>query len=101
MGSTVMKSAFLLVDNRDIEPLVPDMLSCIQRPAEVPETIVKLSGTTFVQAIEMPALAVLVPLLMQGLQVGGRSMVPVSLAPGCFVCCHEIVCTIASGCSLQ
>lgn len=60
--------AFALVGNRDIEPLVPALMSCIARPAEVPDTITKLSGTTFVQAVEAPALAIMVPLLIRGLQ---------------------------------
>jgi elongation factor 3 len=46
------------------------MLSCIARPAEVGDAISKLSGTTFVQAIESPALAIMVPLLIRGLRHG-------------------------------
>ena len=44
-----MSAAFKLNGNRDIEPVVPAMLSCIARPAEVGDTITKLSATTFVQ----------------------------------------------------
>lgn len=44
-----MQACFRLQGNRDIEPCVPAMLACIARPAEVGDTITKLSATTFVQ----------------------------------------------------
>jgi hypothetical protein len=47
-----MTSCFRLQGNRDIEPCVPAMLSCIPRPTEVGDAITKLSGTTFVQVGE-------------------------------------------------
>lgn len=46
---TAMSACFKLQGNRDIEPCVPLMLSCIARPAEANNAIVKLSATTFVQ----------------------------------------------------
>lgn len=46
---TAMTACFRLQGNRDIEPCVPVMLSCMVRPAEVGDAISKLSGTTFVQ----------------------------------------------------
>lgn len=44
-----MSTCFKLQGNRDIEPCVPLMLSCIARPAEANNAITKLSATTFVQ----------------------------------------------------
>lgn len=44
-----MNECFKLQGNRDIEPCVPFMLSCIARPAEANNAITKLSATTFVQ----------------------------------------------------
>eukprot|EP00887_Chlorella_sp_A99_P000212 scaffold13.g212.t1 len=38
------------VGNRDLERHIPALVSCIARPAEVPDVIGKLSATTFVQA---------------------------------------------------
>lgn len=35
--------------NRDLEPHVPALVSCIAKPDEVPQVIAKLSATTFVQ----------------------------------------------------
>lgn len=49
--------------------MVPSFLGCIARPEESAEAIRKLSATTFVQQVEVPALAVMVPLLVRGLQL--------------------------------
>ena len=54
--------------NKDIEPFIPVLVSCIARPNELEECIYKLSATTFVQVVEQPTLAVLVPLLERGLR---------------------------------
>ncbi|MEW5298676.1 MAG: hypothetical protein WDW36_001768 [Sanguina aurantia] len=54
--------------NRDVEFVVPAIISCIARPDEVQECIHKLSATTFVQSVETPVLSILVPLLIRGLR---------------------------------
>jgi elongation factor 3 len=56
------------MQNKDIEPLIPVLVSCIARPNELEECIYKLSATTFVQVVEQPTLAILVPLLERGLR---------------------------------
>lgn len=63
-----MTKACKNIGNRDIEPTVPALLLSIQKPAEVPECVHKLAGTTFVQVVEAPCLALLVPLLLKGLR---------------------------------
>ena len=50
--------------NRDLEPFIPALVSCIVRPAETQDIVHKLSATTFVQMIEAPALSIMVPLLV-------------------------------------
>lgn len=55
------------LDNIDIIPFLPSLVSCISRPEEVPECVFKLSATTFVQQIEAPTLAIMVPLLNRAL----------------------------------
>ncbi|KAJ3217495.1 translational elongation factor EF-1 alpha [Dinochytrium kinnereticum] len=55
------------VGNIDIIPFLPALVSCIARPQEVPETVHKLSSTTFVQQVEAPTLAIMVPVLNRGL----------------------------------
>jgi len=66
-GISTMTACFGVVGNRDIEGTIPALISCICRPAEVPDCIHKLGATTFVQAVETPCLAILVPLLLRGL----------------------------------
>lgn len=56
------------VGNRDIEAFIPVLVSCVARPEEVPECVHTLSATTFVQAVEPPTLALLVPVLARGLK---------------------------------
>lgn len=50
------EGAFALAGNRDIAPCIPSFLSCIRKPKETAEAIIKLSATTFVQAVEVGAL---------------------------------------------
>lgn len=56
------------VGNQDIERFVPALISCVANPAEVPDCVHKLAATTFVQAVEAPTLAIMVPLLLRGLR---------------------------------
>lgn len=63
-----MQIALTLVNNRDFEPLQQDVISCILKPANVPDTIVKLAATTFAQPVESKMLSVMVPLLVRGLR---------------------------------
>jgi hypothetical protein len=44
-----MREVCAVVGNRDIEPFIPVLVSCIARPAEVPDCVHKLGATTFVQ----------------------------------------------------
>ncbi|KAG5458192.1 MAG: P-loop containing nucleoside triphosphate hydrolase protein, partial [Olpidium bornovanus] len=56
-----------LVANKDIEQFIPAVIECIADPTKVPATIHLLGATTFVQAVESPTLAIMVPLLARGL----------------------------------
>jgi elongation factor 3 len=55
------------LDNIDVIPFLPSLISCISRPEEVPECVFKLAATTFVQQVEAPTLAIMVPLLNRAL----------------------------------
>jgi len=57
-----------VVDNKDIEPFIPTLVSCIARPEEVSECVYKLSSTTFVQAVGPSTLAIITPVLERGLK---------------------------------
>lgn len=54
--------------NRDLDPNVPAVVSCIARPTEVSDLVSKLSATTFVQTMEDACLAVLVPIMDRALK---------------------------------
>lgn len=48
-AAEAMLAACGTAGNRDLEPHIPALVSCIAKPAEVPDVIAKLSATTFVQ----------------------------------------------------
>ena len=48
-ATAAMLAACGTAGNRDLEPHIPALVSCIAQPAEVPNVIAKLSATTFVQ----------------------------------------------------
>jgi|EP00670_Eutreptiella_braarudii_P004636 elongation factor 3 len=54
------------IGNADVEPFIPAVVSAIAKPTEVPDCVYKLAGTTFVQVVEPPCLAIMVPLLVRG-----------------------------------
>ncbi|EOO03794.1 putative elongation factor 3 protein [Phaeoacremonium minimum UCRPA7] len=56
-----------LIVNRDIERFIPEVIKCIAKPENVPETVHLLGATTFVTEVQEPTLALMVPLLDRGL----------------------------------
>jgi hypothetical protein len=50
-ANTAMESGCALVGNRDIDAMIPVILSCIRNPAEVQDCVHKLASTTFVQQV--------------------------------------------------
>jgi len=67
-ATAVMKGALDVVGNKDIEHMTAQILIAITKPKEVPEIMHKMAGVTFVQSVESPALAMVVPLLLRGLR---------------------------------
>jgi elongation factor 3 len=67
-ATEAMKSALDVIGNKDIEHMTAQILVAITKPKEVPEIMHKLAGVTFVQSVESPALAMVVPLLLRGLR---------------------------------
>jgi elongation factor 3 len=57
-----------VIGNRDIEHMTPKIVRSITNPEEVPEIMHALAGVTFVQSVQSPALAMVVPLLIRGLR---------------------------------
>lgn len=64
-----MTAACDVIGNRDIEHMTAHIVRSFTHPAEVPEIMHKLAGVTFVQSVQSPALAMVVPLLTKGLKV--------------------------------
>ncbi|KAJ5908229.1 Elongation factor 3 [Penicillium taxi] len=56
-----------LIVNKDIERFIPELIKCIAKPENVPETVHLLGATTFVSDVTGPTLAIMVPLLDRGL----------------------------------
>jgi elongation factor 3 len=66
-GYKTMESLCQLIVNRDIERFIPELIKCIAKPENVPETVHLLGATTFVTEVQEPTLALMVPLLDRGL----------------------------------
>ncbi|KAK4161563.1 putative fungal-specific cytosolic translation elongation factor 3 [Cladorrhinum sp. PSN259] len=62
-----MEKLCALIVNRDIERFIPELIKCIAKPENVPETVHLLGATTFVTEVQQPTLALMVPLLDRGL----------------------------------
>lgn len=62
-----MEKICALIVNKDIEKFIPELIKCIAKPENVPETVHLLGATTFVTDVHEPTLAIMVPLLERGL----------------------------------
>jgi len=62
-----MEKICKLIENKDIERFIPELIKCIAKPENVPETVHLLGATTFVTDVHEPTLAIMVPLLERGL----------------------------------
>ena len=57
-----------VVNNKDLDPFIPVLVSALAKPSEVPECVHALSATTFVAAVDAPTLSVMCPILIRGLR---------------------------------
>jgi elongation factor 3 len=67
-ATEAMREALKVIGNKDIEHMTEKILIAISKPKEVPEIMHEMAGVTFVQSVESPALAMVVPLLLRGLR---------------------------------
>jgi len=67
-ATEAMKAACNVIGNKDIEHMTGKIIVAISKPKEVPEIMHQMAGVTFVQSVESPALAMVVPLLLRGLR---------------------------------
>ena len=63
-----MEKTCALIVNKDIDRFIPELIKCIEKPQNVPETVHLLGATTFVTDVHEPTLAIMVPLLERGLK---------------------------------
>lgn len=63
-----MEKICQLISNKDIERFIPELIKCIAKPENVPETVHLLGATTFVTDVHEPTLAIMTPLLERGLK---------------------------------
>jgi len=63
-----LKNLYGIIENRDLEPFIPSLISALKNPDYVSETIHALSAVVFVQELQKPALSILIPLLIRGFQ---------------------------------
>ena len=66
LATDVMTVTMNGITNRDLEPLVNDLISAMKNIDETNETIQKLASVVFVQTMEGSALAVIIPLILSG-----------------------------------
>lgn len=64
-----MTAACDVIGNRDMEHMTADIVKAVINPGDVPEIMHNLAGVAFVQSVESPALAMVVPLLLRGMRV--------------------------------
>jgi len=67
-ATAAMTSSCDVIGNRDIDHMGAEIVKAITSPKDVPEIMHKMAGVTFVQSVECPALAMIVPLLLRGLK---------------------------------
>lgn len=77
-SKAAMQEMCTSIDNTDIQPLVPSLMSALEKPVEVEDTIYKLAATTFVAQVECNALAITVPLLKRAFQSRNTALKRVS-----------------------
>jgi len=65
---STMEKVCQLISNKDIERFIPELIKCVAKPENVPETVHLLGATTFVTDVHEPTLAIMVPLLERGLK---------------------------------
>lgn len=63
---TTMEAICKTIDNVDLAPFIPELISAILDPDEVSDCVYALAGTTFVQTVTASALSITVPILSRG-----------------------------------
>ena len=62
-----IKHVFACDTNTDLKDYIPKVITCIEKPEAVPESVHELAGVVFVQEVFGSSLALMAPLLKRGL----------------------------------
>ena len=68
MAINILNQLLKCSNNSDLDPFIPVIIDSLQNPDNIPKAIEKLAGCVFVQNVEFPALAVILPILEKGLK---------------------------------
>jgi elongation factor 3 len=85
-AKAAVTAAFGLSGNRDVEPVIPKLVSSASNPKEVEATVHALAATTFVQSVDSPTLAVVVPLLSRALGERGPKATALKRQAALIIC---------------
>jgi len=85
-AKVAVTAAFGLSGNRDVEPVIPKLVSSASNPKEVEATVHALAATTFVQSVDSPTLAVVVPLLSRALGERGPKATALKRQAALIIC---------------
>jgi elongation factor 3 len=85
-AKSAVTAAFGLSGNRDVEPVIPKLVSAASNPKEVEGTVHALAATTFVQSVDSPTLAVVVPLLSRALGERGPKATALKRQAALIIC---------------
>ena len=66
-GEETLDACVHTCTNKDIAPFLKVVVDCLAHPEKIGESIHSLSATTFVQAVETPTIAIILPILSRGL----------------------------------
>ena len=73
MALEALRECCSVIDNADVIPLIPDVISANLNPETEGESCLdKLVATTYVSAVDEPTLSIIMPILMRGLRVRGN-----------------------------
>jgi len=61
-----IKDIMSLIENGDVEPLLPSLIEAMVNPDETRETVHRLAGTTFANVVDAPTYSIVLPVLVRG-----------------------------------
>lgn len=94
-ATKTLKKTCKSLNNKDLEPFVPELISALTNPEEVEECVHKLAATTFVQTVNAGTLSLVVPLLTRGFRERN-----IALTRKCAIICENMSKLIEEPCDV-